>query len=514
MSELSSTLLKIQQQYTKKMQEAQLNGDFALLQSLAVEMRNEIEKAQNSIVSDSSSDCDLGMSKKVLNKNSISTDYAGGTSSSVEVDFSTLYPHGSDIRSKMELIIYDDDRDIFKWFMSQEKFKNNLEKLKESYKGVSATKHLLKTSFRLTPKLAPQVFEMVELSKSRLGIKQDFDLYVYHDPKFNASIYSPDGQRNSRPSILLTSSIIESFSKEELLFVIGHEIGHYVFNHYSLPLSLIFERGSDLISPLKAMKLSSWGRAAEITADRVGLLCCQNLNAAISSFFKLSSGTISTNLIRFNLDEYLIQFSDLRAMMVQDESDSRDWYSSHPFSPLRIKALELFARSETYEKLSSDTVLENKLTEIELEEEIRSFMSMMSPNYLKQEGERGEVLKMFLLGAGLGIASADGFYDPGERYAICEIVGSDFYEKNKERFSTCKSMSDWQNFLSEDIERLRVHTNNTDRRNLIRDLSIVALSDGVVHENERSFLSYLSYILGVEDDFIDESIESLLSGLD
>jgi Zn-dependent protease with chaperone function len=47
------------------------------------------------------------------------------------------------------------------------------------------------------------------------------------------------------------------------------------------------------------------------------------------------------------MNEYLQQFVDLEDILANSELAPEGWYSSHPFSPLRIKALELFRRSET-----------------------------------------------------------------------------------------------------------------------------------------------------------------------
>lgn len=95
------------------------------------------------------------------------------------------------------------------------------------------------------------------------------------------------------------------------------------------------------------MKLYAWNRNAEISADRAGLLCCQSFEAAGRTFFKLSSG-VTSDTLAFKLNEYVQQFVDLEQVLSSTEHDPADWYTTHPFSPLRIKSLELFNKSETY----------------------------------------------------------------------------------------------------------------------------------------------------------------------
>ena len=48
------------------------------------------------------------------------------------------------------------------------------------------------------------------------------------------------------------------------------------------------------------MKLYAWNRNAEISADRAGLLCCQDFEAVGRTFFKLSSG-VTTDSLDFQL---------------------------------------------------------------------------------------------------------------------------------------------------------------------------------------------------------------------
>ena len=83
--------------------------------------------------------------------------------------------------------------------------------------------------------------------------------------------------------------------------ILEHEIGHALFNHFAYPTRQIMDIGQDYLSPLHAMKLYAWNRNAEVTADRVGLICCKNFEAATKSFFKLSSGITTSVPSTFHL---------------------------------------------------------------------------------------------------------------------------------------------------------------------------------------------------------------------
>lgn len=102
--------------------------------------------------------------------------------------------------------------------------------------------------------------------------------------------------------IVITTGLIHFLTKPELAFVIGHECGHIhsrhiLFNNFVKLLS----KGADNIScnlppaamfmmPLRHMLakfLKEWTLAAELTADRAGLIICRDLQAATEALKKI-----------------------------------------------------------------------------------------------------------------------------------------------------------------------------------------------------------------------------------
>lgn len=257
-----------------------------------------------------------------------------------------LYDH-SICDLDLNLTVYDGDRDVVYELLQDDTLRSIVNTVNEEGKNYRARKELLKSSLRLTPNMAPGVFKIAERCTKVLGLKQEIEFYIYQDQMFNAACYPPS---DDKIFIMVTSGLFEKFTEAELQFVIGHEIGHFLFRHNNIPVEMILERGQGHLAPLQAMKLYSWKRNAEITADRVGLLCCQDFDAVGKAFFKLSSG-VTVDQISFQLNEYIDQFKELQDEIGDDNVDPRDWYSTHPFSPLRLKALEFFRQSDTYHKL-------------------------------------------------------------------------------------------------------------------------------------------------------------------
>ena len=110
--------------------------------------------------------------------------------------------------------------------------------------------------------------------------------------------------------ISLNAGCIKSLNDDELKFVIGHELGHAIFDHHDLPAyGICNNRG---ISPSKTIKLMDWSRRAEISADRVGLLCTKDKFSAKSALVKLSTGGIFDPFIQIDEESFLQQLELLQ----------------------------------------------------------------------------------------------------------------------------------------------------------------------------------------------------------
>jgi hypothetical protein len=85
----------------------------------------------------------------------------------------------------------------------------------------------------------------------------------------------------------------------------------------------------------------AWSRAAEVSADRIGLVCCGTLSGATSALFKTSSGIPGIDQTRI-LASLRSQYDELVAH-IDDEGEGHEWVRTHPMVPIRVKAMELGA---------------------------------------------------------------------------------------------------------------------------------------------------------------------------
>lgn len=473
--EYQNAVSGIQDEMQKKIIALQEKGDTAALQRLSSESQKMI--------------LDLGQAYQ----SALSRLNSTGTEPVFDTSLCTI---------DLNLAVYDGDRNYIEEFMADPDIQSAVTELKQRNPVAQSRKRLLKTSLRVTPILAPALYNIGRRCSEKLGLVKQIEFYIYQSEEFNAACYPPD---NDRYYIIISSGLVQKFDEAELAFVIGHEIGHALFGHSRFSPRLILDQGVDYLSPLHAMKLFAWSRCAEISADRIGLLCCGDFDAAARCFFKLSSG-ITTSTIDFKLQEYIKQFIDLKDIIKETEVDPEDWYSTHPFGPLRIMALELFQKSCTYRSLLNEQG--GEVTEADLENQIMNILTLMEPTYLDSSDENGRKIQEFMFLAGYLVMISDGEVKPEEIHSLSRIINPEVFAESMKTVNgteegpvieRLKELGDDINALFSTIQKL----------NILKDLCVISNSDGAIDESEVRNLYGLAGLLGIKESFIDKTISDM-----
>jgi hypothetical protein len=192
---------------------------------------------------------------------------------------------------------------------------------------------LLGQGVRIAPRLIPTVHQAFEALRERTGLGDEVEAYVVPSPGINAFV-TRDG---SRTFVVLHGDTVNALNADELLFVIGHELGHAAFGHHEVAERRVFER----LNPRQRMQLLALSRAQEISADRVGLLCCGNLDAAIRALFKCASGLTMAGLV-IDPTEFDAQWDHYVNEVLEVGTDTSHGLVTHPLPHLRIRALRQF----------------------------------------------------------------------------------------------------------------------------------------------------------------------------
>ncbi len=214
------------------------------------------------------------------------------------------------------------------------------------------------SNVRVTDKMFGNLHQSLQWGCRILDMEEP-ELYVTLNPTPNAYTYG-----HSKPFIVLTSGLVDLLGPEERFFVIAHELGHIKADHvlYTIlahNIAAIMERlgqatlgiGS-LLGQSLVYALLEWHRKAELTADRAGLLCVQNLDTPITTFMKMAGGA-STLFKEMDKQEFLAQIRDYEDA---DRSTLNKAYKilltaerTHPYAILRAKELDLWHEGEYQE---------------------------------------------------------------------------------------------------------------------------------------------------------------------
>ena len=192
---------------------------------------------------------------------------------------------------------------------------------------------LLSGAVHVTPELFPMLAPLMDEVGALLSEAGRIDGFVYADPAMQAGCVT-HGMRAGRAefSVSLSSGLVERLEPDELKFVIGHEVGHHLFEHWRYPDE--GDADDSMASRLAALHLR---RAAEISADRVGVAACGSIERACSAMIKVASG-LGPPHFQPNVVAMLAQFRQFA------ESDGRHGavFGTHPIIPLRVRSLLRF----------------------------------------------------------------------------------------------------------------------------------------------------------------------------
>jgi Zn-dependent protease with chaperone function len=192
------------------------------------------------------------------------------------------------------------------------------------------------------------------------------EFYINQNPVVNAYTTGVE-----KPFVCVTSGLIELMTEDEIMAIIGHELGHIKCGHvlYQMMarcLKILMEIVSSVtlgIGKFVGMGLEltllEWSRKAELSADRAGLLVVQDPDVMMNALMKIAGGA-SSHLTKINRDAIIKQAIEAQAI---DEKDDVKGYieragkflinifRSHPFPIIRTKEIYEWSKGSEYERV-------------------------------------------------------------------------------------------------------------------------------------------------------------------
>lgn len=345
-------------------------------------------------------------------------------------------------------------------------------------------KQLLSSAVRVDPRLLPKLDNSFKALKKRSGLVAELEAYVFEEPTINAFVTA--GDRHTY--VALSSAAINKLSDQELEFVIGHELGHALFGHIDFAaLNLLATEDIDVRS---RMQVLAWKRAAEISADRCGLVCCGSIDVAASAMFRTLSG-LSTRDLTIGPDDFTEQWDHLMEEVVEG-GDEDHWQMTHPFPPLRMKAMMLYWNSDS-PLIKRDEDPEMSVNKAD--REIRHLLATMDPLSRERRDMADPILADFLLWGGLYIACANGKILKSEISQLKQITSEkkikDAIDEGGVSRKYCKGK------FTQAIERRHERLKAIEINRILQGMLQIAYADGEIDDLECEAFRDLAQQLGI-----------------
>lgn len=230
-------------------------------------------------------------------------------------------------------------------------------------------------SLKVTEGITPTIHKALKQACKNLQL--DFNkVVVYISPASEIQAQCISFTKDSC-IITLSSKLCNLLNSDEITFVIGHELGHFLLSH---TIENIITSKETLIAL----------RAKEISVDRIGLWACRDINIAIRTIIKILSG-LEDKLLSYDLNNFLQQIEHENVTFDQQ----RQGYSSHPSLLLRAKSLFRFSLSDQFQKLTKGTE-GTSLTEID--NLIRKDLDLYSDGQLRSEiSSSREIVELWIV---------------------------------------------------------------------------------------------------------------------
>ncbi|MBF2754070.1 MAG: M48 family metalloprotease [Gammaproteobacteria bacterium AqS3] len=271
--------------------------------------------------------------------------------------------------------------------------------------------HLLRTSLVINAHVTPRLDQQITAICDQLCLNRNcITAFVINHSHFQAGCLF-DG--DDRCVLQFSSSLINALDPQELDFVIGHELGHFLLSHRGL-----YEND---LAPESFVK----NRAQEISADRIGLLCVDKPEKVISALMKTLSGLHSEHL-RIDVAQFIAQLRELN-----DPGHGEGGRHTHPSILIRSRALLHFSTAVERGDFFADAIDHRSLERADnrVQHDIDKFIDSSLDIRIKS------VKVEIALSLSILHILQDGEISEAEQTAFCELFG----ESNLQKLGTLLS---------------------------------------------------------------------------
>jgi len=335
----------------------------------------------------------------------------------------------------------------------------------------------LKNGVRLTAKLSPRIFTIIQEVHDKLGLEAEAEIFCLPSPQINAFAVMELRKETNTSIIGITSQALELLNDDEIRFILGHEYGHFIFgNHkYSALYRQSAMPGSlTVLPPMGEMIFLRWRKKAELSADRAGFISCGDLRSSATALLKTAYGLSEKNL-ELDINALMSQIDELKGKPELMEAE----FSSHPLLPLRLKSMELFSLSGLKEALEKENGRAPALKQ-KLEDQVDDLMEVTRRHPHKPIGLA--IMEMVALG-GIEILAADRDLDKEEISLLIKILYKYFTDEPESVINVLKD--ERARKLKSAVKVVNEKGSHNDKIFILSRYADIAMADGVLMDVER-----------------------------
>jgi Zn-dependent protease with chaperone function len=284
----------------------------------------------------------------------------------------------------------------------------------DQFMSTHVKENYLPLTHDFTPELSAVCTDVVQA----IGYQgKAIEFFVDPDPNANAYCWHTPEHVKSH-FVVLNAGLLTMCTPEELKFVVGHEIGHLLFEHarFERVFDFVYPQ-QDRVPPYLRNRHVVWRKFNEMSADRVGAIAAGSFEAAAKAMLKVSTG-LDTRHFGKNLAAYLQLADKLLEELAENRAQT---VQSHPGNPLRLKALQHFSESALFAAIKAGKPLPKDKPLAKKMEELAARLKLEPQNALEA------ATFDFLSAAGFMLVVADEKADDSEVEYLYNLLSQYYY---------------------------------------------------------------------------------------
>lgn len=356
-------------------------------------------------------------------------------------------------------------------------------------RDLGVREHLIRDGIRLSERLSPRIYRVFRSLCDALEIPIEAEVFCLPSNEINAFAILDVREAGAYSLIGVTAQALERLEDNELKSILGHELGHFLFGNNRLEALVSLDKDNPSLTVLPALGESlflRWRKKAEISADRVGLLASRDFRASATSLLKATFGLSERNL-NLDIDALVDQVDEIKGRPELME----EAFASHPLLPIRLKALELFSRSEKAAR-AGFPVAGKPLPDAVLEDGVDDLIKLTRRYPWRQVHQA--IMRVVAFGGAL-LLGADGDVSDEEVKILVQILHRWFTDEPETEIVTSRAEVNAR--LPEQIAIVNREAEMDDKLFILSRLADIALADGALMDAESEVILLVAGLLEV-----------------